>query len=84
MSFCCSSLESLFLADIFEDLLSPLVAAQHFLANACSKRKAVLDPVMAFCVQVLGLPPEQRDPTKKDGALHVIGQVSEILMKVIT
>lgn len=38
---------------------------------------------MAFCVQVLSLPPNQRDPTKKDGALHVIGQVADILMKVL-
>ena len=41
---------------------------------------------MAFCVQVLqqtlGLPPEQREPRKKDGALNVIGQVAEVLMKV--
>ena len=42
----------------------------------------MLDPVMAFCVQVMGLPEDQRDPTKKDGALHVIGSVSEVLMKV--
>ena len=70
------------LTDIFEDLISPLVAAQHFLSRACTKRKNVLDPVMAFCVQVMGLPEDQRDPTKKDGALHVIGSVSEVLMKV--
>ena len=41
---------------------------------------------MAFCVQVLQhtqeLPPEQREPRKKDGALNVIGQVAEVLMKV--
>ncbi len=69
-------------ADIFEDLLSPIVAAQNFLVSACSKRKAVLDPVMAMCVQVLELPPDQKDPRKKDGALNIIGQVAEVLMKV--
>ena len=62
--------------------MSPLVAAQHFLTRACAKRKNVLDPVMAFCVQTLSLPPDQRDPRRKDGALHVIGSMAEVLMKV--
>ena len=46
----------------------------------------MLDPVMGFCVhvlqQALELPPEQKEPRKKDGALNVIGQVAEVLMKV--
>ncbi len=58
------------------------MAAQNFLVSACSKRKAVLDPVMSMCVQVLELPCDQRDPRKKDGALNVIGLVAEVLMKV--
>ena len=62
--------------------MSPLVAAQHFLTRACAKWKNVLDPVMAFCVQTLSLPPDQRDPRRKDGALHVIGSMAEVLMKV--
>ena len=37
---------------------------------------------MAFCVQTLSLPPGQRDPRRKDGALHVIGSMAEVLMKV--
>ena len=69
-------------ADIFEDLVSPMVAAQHFLTRACAKRKNVLEPVMVFCVQILSLPPDQRDPRRKDGALHVIGSMAEVLMKV--
>jgi len=68
--------------DIFEDLLSPVVSAQNFLATACMKRKAVLDPVMGYCVGMLNQPAEQRGPRKKDGALNVIGQVAEVLMKV--
>ena len=37
---------------------------------------------MIFCVQTLSLPPDQRDPRRKDGALHVIGSMAEVLMKV--
>lgn len=70
--------------DIFEDLVSPTVAATHFLSRACAKRKGTLDPIMAICVQILDTPTGQRDPSKKDGALHVIGQVAETLLKVAT
>ena len=38
---------------------------------------------MASCIRILDLPPEQRDPNKKDGALHVVGEVAETLLKVI-
>ena len=68
-----------FFLDIFEDLVSPVVAAQSFLATACQKRKNTLDPVMGFCNQVLN---GARDARKKDGVLNVIGQVAETLMKV--
>ncbi|XP_031553148.1 importin-7-like [Actinia tenebrosa] len=67
--------------DIFEDFVSPVVAASTLLHTAVSKRKQVLDPTMAFCVQVLQLPPEQRDPRKKDGALHIIGTLADLLLK---
>ena len=67
--------------DIFEDLVSPVVAAQTFLSTACAKRKNTLDPVMAFCGQVLS---GERDARRKDGVLNVIGQVADTLMKVIT
>lgn len=70
-------------ADIFEDLVSPMVAATHFLARACAKRKGTLDPVMGVCVSILDTPAEQRDPSRKDGALHVVGQVAETLIKVM-
>jgi hypothetical protein len=66
---------------VFEDLVSPLIAAQHFITQACTKRKGVLDPVLAFCISILQTPPEQRDCRKKDGALHVLGSVYEVLMK---
>lgn len=37
---------------------------------------------MAHCVHILNTPPDQRDARKKDGALHIIGSASEVLMKV--
>jgi hypothetical protein len=67
--------------DMFEDMVSPVIAAQNLLTMACTKRKAVLDPVLAFCISILQQPPEQRDSRKKDGALHVLGSVYETLMK---
>ena len=68
--------------DIFEDLISPVVAGQMFLADACQKRKNILDPIMVFCVQILMKPAETRDPRRKDGALNVIGSTADVLMKV--
>lgn len=38
--------------------------------------------MMAFCYQILTDP--NFDPRKKDGALHVIGSLAEILLKVKT
>ena len=69
-------------SDIFEDLVSPVVAVQVFLSEACQKRKNILDPVLGYCVQILREPSEKRDPRKKDGALNVIGTTAEVLMKV--
>jgi hypothetical protein len=36
---------------------------------------------MGFCYQILTEPTS--DPRKKDGALHMIGSLAEILLKVI-
>lgn len=36
--------------------------------------------MMAFCYQILTEP--SIDPRKKDGALHVIGSLADILLKV--
>ena len=68
---------------MFEDMVSPVIAAQNLLTMACTKRKAVLDPVLAFCISILQQPPEQRDYRKKDGALHILGSVYEALMKKV-
>ncbi|EDO49266.1 predicted protein [Nematostella vectensis] len=67
--------------DIFEDFISPVVAASTFLHTAVSKRKQVLDPTMVFCVQILKTPANQQDNRKKDGALHIIGTLADVLLK---
>ncbi|XP_020033722.1 importin-8 isoform X1 [Castor canadensis] len=64
---------------IFEDYASPTTAAQTLLYTAAKKRKEVLPKMMAFCYQILTDP--NFDPRKKDGALHVIGSLAEILLK---
>uniref|UniRef100_A0A8C9BL64 Uncharacterized protein n=1 Tax=Phocoena sinus TaxID=42100 RepID=A0A8C9BL64_PHOSS len=65
--------------DVFEDFISPTTAAQTLLFTACSKRKEVLQRTMGFCYQILTEP--NADPRKKDGALHMIGSLAEILLK---
>ncbi|MEE6498745.1 hypothetical protein FKM82_003220 [Ascaphus truei] len=65
--------------DVFEDFISPTTAAQTLLFTACSKRKEVLQKTMGFCYQILTEP--AADPRKKDGALHMIGSLAEILLK---
>uniref|UniRef100_A0AAX7UZG7 Importin N-terminal domain-containing protein n=1 Tax=Astatotilapia calliptera TaxID=8154 RepID=A0AAX7UZG7_ASTCA len=66
--------------DVFEDFISPTTAAQTLLFTACNKRKEVLQKTMGFCYQILTDPTS--DPRKKDGALHMIGSLAEILLKV--
>uniref|UniRef100_A0A8C4ERP0 Importin 7 n=1 Tax=Dicentrarchus labrax TaxID=13489 RepID=A0A8C4ERP0_DICLA len=66
--------------DVFEDFISPTTAAQTLLFTACNKRKEVLQKTMGFCYQILTDPAS--DPRKKDGALHMIGSLAEILLKV--
>ncbi|MBN3273221.1 IPO7 protein, partial [Polyodon spathula] len=65
--------------DVFEDFISPTTAAQTLLFTACSKRKEVLQKTMGYCYQILTEP--TADPRKKDGALHMIGSLAEVLLK---
>ncbi|XP_071505004.1 LOW QUALITY PROTEIN: importin-7-like [Diadema antillarum] len=65
--------------DVFEDFISPVTAAQTVLHSSASKRKEVLSKTMGFCMQVITEP--NVDPRKKDGALHMIGTLAEILLK---
>jgi len=65
--------------DIFEDFVSPATAAQTLLHSVCSKRKAVLDPIMGVLMKILLTP--ECPPAQKDGALHMIGTLADILVK---
>ncbi|BFZ04143.1 hypothetical protein BsWGS_07182 [Bradybaena similaris] len=65
--------------DVFEDFLSPVMAAQTVFHSATAKRKEVLNKAMGFCMSVLTNPNSM--PRQKDGALHMIGAVAEVLLK---
>lgn len=65
--------------DVFEDFLSPVIAAQTLFYSAASKRKEVLQKSVGFCMQILTQ--ADIDPRQKDGALHMIGAVAEVLLK---
>ena len=65
--------------DIFEDFVSPSTAAQTLLHSVCSKRKTVLDPIMQVLMKILLTP--ECSPAQKDGALHMIGSLADILVK---
>ena len=57
-----------------------MIAAQTLFYSAASKRKEVLQKAMGFAMQVLTQPTV--NPRQKDGSLHMIGAVAEILLKV--
>ncbi|XP_064603784.1 importin-7-like [Liolophura sinensis] len=65
--------------DVFEDFLSPVIAAQSLLHSSVSKRKDILQKTMGYCMQVLTTP--NVNPRQKDGALHMVGAVADILLK---
>nr|CAD7199735.1 unnamed protein product [Timema douglasi] len=64
---------------IFEDFVSPVTAAQTLLHSCCKKRKDMLQKTMHFVMQVLTSP--NADPRQKDGALHMVGAVADVLLK---
>ncbi|XP_045465095.1 importin-7 [Harmonia axyridis] len=65
--------------DVFEDFVSPVNAAQTLLHSCCKKRKEVLPKTMIFLTQVLTN--NQTEAPQKDGALHMIGSLADILLK---
>ncbi|NWW45444.1 IPO8 protein, partial [Pedionomus torquatus] len=65
--------------DVFEDYACTTTAAQNLLYTAAKKRREVLPKMMAYCYEILTDP--NIDPRKKDGALHVIGSLADILLK---
>ncbi|XP_012218774.1 importin-7 [Linepithema humile] len=65
--------------DIFEDFVSPVSAAATLLHTACKKRKDMLPQTMRFCLEVLTT--TGVDPKQKDGALHMIGSLADVMLK---
>ena len=56
------------------------MAAQTVFHTATAKRKEVLNKAMGFCMSILTNP--NAEPKQKDGALHMIGSVAGVLLKV--
>uniref|UniRef100_S4PBC1 Importin-7 n=4 Tax=Pararge aegeria TaxID=116150 RepID=S4PBC1_9NEOP len=67
--------------DIFEDFVSPVTAAQSLLLSCCKKRKDMLERTMHLCMQVLTSQGGEYGPRQKDGALHMVGTLNDILIK---
>jgi len=67
--------------DIFEDFVSPVTAALALLEEVVTKRKNTLDPLLLWAAQILAIPQDQFNPRIKDGAMHLIGTVSDKLLK---
>lgn len=65
--------------DVFEDFISPVTAAQSLLHASCKKRKDMLQKTMAFLTTVLNDP--NTEPQRKDGALHMVGSLADVLLK---
>ncbi|XP_014366576.2 importin-7 [Papilio machaon] len=67
--------------DIFEDFLSPVSGAQTLLVSCCKKRKDMLERTMQLCMQVLTSQNGEYGPRQRDGALHMVGTLNDILTK---
>lgn len=65
--------------DFFEDYVSPVSAAQQFLCTCCKKRKDMLKNTIGFAIQILSS--NVSTSQQKDGALHMLGSVSDIMLK---
>ncbi|KAJ8402449.1 hypothetical protein AAFF_G00369380 [Aldrovandia affinis] len=65
--------------NVYDDHALPTTAAQSLLCKSARKRKEVLPKMMDFCHQILMDP--NADPRRKDGALHVIGSLADLLLK---
>nr|CAI5832904.1 unnamed protein product [Callosobruchus analis] len=65
--------------DVFEDFVSPVTAAQNLLHSSCKKRKEMLQKTMIMLTQILTN--NATEPPQKDGALHMVGSLADILLK---
>uniref|UniRef100_A0A3B3CP37 Importin 8 n=1 Tax=Oryzias melastigma TaxID=30732 RepID=A0A3B3CP37_ORYME len=65
--------------NLYDDHALPVTAAQSLLCKAARKRRQVLPQMMEFCHHTLMDP--SADPRRKDGALHCIGVLADLLLK---
>lgn len=65
--------------DVFEDFVSPVTAAQTLLHSSCKKRKEMLQKTMVMLTQILTN--TATEAAQKDGALHMVGSLADILLK---
>lgn len=65
--------------DVFDDFTSPVPAAEGLLHSLCKTRKGILTSVMSAFLTIISNP--NITPKEKDGALHMVGSLSEVLPK---
>jgi len=65
--------------DVFDDISSPVPAAESLLHSLCKTRKGILNSVMAAFLQIINNP--NITPREKDGALHMVGSLADVLLK---
>ncbi|CAG9771004.1 unnamed protein product [Ceutorhynchus assimilis] len=65
--------------DVFEDFVSPVTAAQTLLHSSCKKRKEMLGKTMVMLTTILNNP--ATEPAQKDGALHMVGSLADVLLR---
>lgn len=65
--------------DVFDDVSSPVPAAESLLHSLCKTRKGILNNVMTAFLTIINNP--NITPKEKDGALHMVGSLAEVLPK---
>lgn len=65
--------------DVFDDFTSPVPAAESLLHSLCKTRKGILTSVMSAFLTIISNP--NITPKEKDGALHMVGSLAEVLPK---
>uniref|UniRef100_U5EWH1 Putative nuclear transport receptor ranbp7/ranbp8 importin beta superfamily n=1 Tax=Corethrella appendiculata TaxID=1370023 RepID=U5EWH1_9DIPT len=65
--------------DVFDDYTTPVPAAETLLHHGCKTRKGILPQVMQVIMQIINTP--NIDAKQKDGALHMVGTLADVLLK---
>lgn len=65
--------------DVFDDISSPVPAAESLLHSLCKTRKGILTNVMNAFLTIINNP--SITPKEKDGALHMVGSLADVLPK---